>query len=105
MSVIPRELYYFVGEKPPALPCRYETDAGVLIDSISGATLTAKCKVDEEDEFTATCTNADDGTFTIDWATGTSSFAAAGAMRIDVLVAVGDYTWYMPRFSIPIKAR
>lgn len=105
MSIIPRELYYYVGEKPPALPCQYETDAGIPIISIAGATLTAKCKVDEAAEFNVTCTNADDGTFTINWSTVTSSFAVAGAMRIGVLVALGDYEWYMPLFSIPIKAR
>lgn len=105
MSTIPKEMYYYVGEKPPALPCRYEDDKGNLITSIEGATLTAKCKIDEAAETSVTCTNADDGTFTIDWSTVTSDFTAAGAMRIDILVAVGAYEWYLTRFSIPIKTR
>ena len=103
MTMTPPNLYYYVGEKPPALPCRYETKEGVLITSISGATLTAKCKLDSATEFDVTCTNPGDGTFTINWGTGTSSFAAKGSLRVRVKVVSGSYTWYMPAFSIPVK--
>jgi len=103
MTMVPPDLYYIVGEKPPALPCRYETKEGVLIASIAGATLTANCKIDNETAFDVTCTNTGDGSFTINWGTGTSSFAKKGSMRIRVKVVQGAYTWYMPAFSIPIK--
>jgi hypothetical protein len=105
MIMVPRELFYYVGEKPPPLPCRYETNEGVLIASIAGATLTANCKLDGGTAFDVTCTNVGDGTFTINWNTTTSSFVAKGSLRVDVKVVSGAYTWYMPRFSIPIKER
>jgi hypothetical protein len=105
MGMVPSDLYYVVGEKPPPLPCRYETNGGALITSIAGATLTANCKLDSGTAFDVTCTNAGNGTFTINWSTDTSNFAAAGALRVDVRVVSGAYTWYMPRFSVPVKAR
>lgn len=105
MPIVPNDLYYFVGEKPPPLLCRYETKEGVLITSIAGATLAARCKLDSGVEFDVACTNTGDGTFTINWGTGTSSFVAKGALRVDVKVVAGSYEWYMPRFSIPIKER
>lgn len=105
MSIVPRELYYYVLEKPPALTCRYETKEGALVTSIVGATLHAECKIDGETEFEVDCTNTGDGTFTINWPTDTSRFAVKGSMRVDIKVAQGAYVWYMPRFSIPIKER
>jgi len=111
MIRIPDGLFYYHGEKPPPLPCQYVDQAGDLITSISGATLTAKISVDEATESDVTCTNNDDGTFTIDWDTVTSDFALAtginlGSMRVDIEVDQGGgIVWYMPRFSIPIKRR
>lgn len=109
MVRLPENLFYWVGEKPPALPCRYEDENGDLIASIAGATLTAMCKIDTETgaEVSVPCTNAGDGTFTINWASGAnpSTFTKEGAMRIDVKIVQGDYTWYLDRFSIPIKER
>lgn len=101
----PSDLFYYVGEKPPPLPCRYEDEDGTLITSISGATLTAKCKVDENTEFDVTCTNSGTGEFTIDWDTATSSFAHAGMMKIDIEVAASPRLWFMPRFQIEILTR
>ena len=108
MPIVPKELYYYVGEKPPALPCRYEDKDGVLDASISGATLTAKCSIDGGTEFDVACDNtAGDGTFTIGWAVGVtaSSFAAEGTMRIDVEVDDTVRVWYMPRFTLAIRDR
>jgi hypothetical protein len=105
MPVVSSETYYYVGEKPPPLPCRYQTDKGALINSIAGATLTAKCKTDGATEFDVACTNSGDGTFTINWGTSTSSFAVAGSMRIDIQVSDGTRVWYMPRFSLPVYNR
>ena len=102
---VPPELFYYVGEKPPALPWRYEDKDGTLIATISGADIVAKCKVDENDEFDVTCTNTGDGTGTVDWATGTSSFEHAGIMKIDMEIDDGTRVWFMPRFSIPVKTR
>lgn len=99
--------YYYVGEKPPALPCRYEDEDGVLDASIAGATLTAKCRIDAGTEADVSCTNAGDGTFTINWATGAnpSSFTAAGVMRIDIEVDDTTRVWFMPRFSLNVIDR
>jgi len=109
MIRVPENLFFWVGEKPTATPCRYEDLDGALIASIAGATLTAQCKIDTETgaEVAVTCTNTGDGTFTINWAKGVtaSNFTKAGSMRIDVKVVQGDYTWYMDRFSIPIRDR
>ena len=105
MIKIPASLFYYVGEKPPKLPWNYEDEDGTLINSISGATITAKCKVDDNDEFEVTCTNSDDGSGTLDWATDTSSFAHAGVMQIDLEVDDSTRVWFMPRFSITIKTR
>jgi len=99
------KLYYYVGETPPALPFRHEDEDGVLISSISGATITAKCKVDDNEEFDVSCTNSDDGTGTIDWSDSDSDFDNAGVMKIDLEVDDGSLVWFMPRFSIPIKNR
>jgi len=109
MIKLPKNMYYWVGEKPPPLPCRYEDDDGTLITSISGASLTAKILIDrvESVERDVDCTNNDDGTFTIDWAIGAdpSSFTGEGIMRVDVEVDDGTRVWYMPRFTIPVKER
>lgn len=104
----PKKLYYYIGEKPPALPCRYEDENRVLDASIAGGTLVAKCSVGENAEFDVACNNSvGDGTFTIGWATGAtaSSFVHAGAMRIDIEVNDGTRAWFMPRFSIPVRDR
>lgn len=105
MPQVPSELFYYVGEKPPALPCGYYDDNDNLITSIAGATLTAKCKIDEAAEADVSCTNNDDGTFTIDWSTVTSDFMSAGVMRIDIEVDDGTRVWYMLRFSLPVRTR
>jgi hypothetical protein len=113
MSVsVPGDLFYYEGEKPPPLPCRYEDDDGALITSIAGTTIAAlvKCDKDATAEATVTCTNNDDGTFTIDWPTGTSAFAldsgeVEGSMKVDIRVTDSPRVWYMDRFSFPIKAR
>lgn len=109
MVRIPENLFYWVGEKPPALPCRYEDENGSLIPSIAGATLTAMCKIDTETgaEVAVACTNGGDGTFTINWAKGVnpSTFTKAGQMRVDIKVVQGDYSWYMDRFTLPVKER
>lgn len=106
MSTVLNELFYYVGEKPPALNCGYYADDGTLLPApLAGAALVACCRVDAATEFNVTCTNAGDGTFTVDWPTGTSAFAAAGTMRVDVRVTVGAYVWYLPRFSIPVISR
>ena len=111
MIRIPDGLYYLHGETPPALPCRYEDKEGDLITSISGATIAAKISIDGATEASVSCTNNDDGTFDIDWPTGTSAFALAtgvdlGTMRVDIEVDQGGgIVWYMPRFSLPIKRR
>lgn len=102
---------YFVGEYPPALACEYVDKDGVLDTSISGATLTALVLVDDgtDTERTLTCTNDDDGNFTIDFETNTgndSDFPVAGVMRVDVkVVPSSGGLWYMPRFSIPVISR
>ena len=107
MVTVPKDLYYYVGEKPPALPCRYEDDDGNLITSISGKTLEAKVLIDRVDtaERTVSCSNNDDGTFTIDWGTTTSDFTGSGIMRVDILVTDSPRSWYMDRFTIEIRER
>jgi hypothetical protein len=110
MVSIPDGLFYYVGEKPPPLPCRFEDKDGVLDASISGATITAKCKIDDASETSVSCTNNGDGTFTIDWDTGTSDFALPtgidkGLMRIDIEVAASPRLWHMDRVQIPVKRR
>ena len=105
-----KDLSYFVGEKPPALSCAYrDKDRNLVAAPLTGATLTAKCLLDASGsvEFSVTCTNNDDGTFTIDWATGgsASSFVAKGMLRIDVEVNDGTRAWFLPRFSVPIRTR
>jgi len=102
---VPTSLYYYIGETPPALPWRYEDEDGTLISSITGATITAKCKVDDNAEFDVICTNTGDGSGTIDWDTTTSEFAHEGVMQIDMEVDDGTRVWFMMRFSIPIKTR
>lgn len=113
MSVsVPRDLFYYVGEKPPPLPCRYEDDDGNLITSIAGNTLKALCTCDKDatGEQEIACTNNGDGTFTIDWPTGTSAFALdtgeeEGSMKVDIRVTDTPRQWFMDRFSFPVKAR
>ncbi len=103
------ELYYWEGEKPPALPVRYEDDDGNLVTTIAGATLTAKTSIDGADEVDVAMTNNDDGTATINWPTGTSVFVLTrnkdGTMRIDIEVVDGSYEWFLPRFTLPVKRR
>ena len=109
--IVPEGLYYWTGEKPPPLPWRYEDEANDLISSISGATITAKCKTDDGSEADVACTNTGDGSGTIDWDTSTSDFALAagvteGRMRIDLEVDEGGgVVWHLPRFSIPVLSR
>lgn len=108
MPVVPKHLYYYVGEKPPALPCEYKDEDGVLVSTpLNGATLTAKCSVDGGAEFDVDCTNDNDGNFTINFATGVdpSSFATEGMLRIDVEVDNSPQLWFLPRFSLPIRTR
>jgi len=103
---VPKGLFYYVGEKPPALTLYYRDESGALITTIAGATLTAKCQLgDSGTEFDVGCTNTGDGSFTIDWPAGTSSFVATGALRVDIQVEQGAYVWYMPRFAIEIRER
>lgn len=110
MPIVPSELYYWVGEKPPALICRYQDKDGNLITSIAADGLTAKCKIGSGTEFDIVCTNpygGVDGQFSIPWATGgtASSFDAAGSMKIDVEVDDGTRVWFLPRFSIEVLDR
>jgi hypothetical protein len=102
-------IYYWEGEKPPPLEVRYEDDDGDLITTISGATLTAKASIDGAAETSIDMTNNNDGTMTINWDTTTSDFALAGdqdgTMTIDILVEDAPRSWYLPRFSIPVKKR
>ena len=106
---VPKDLFYYVGEKPPSLPCDYVNKNNVIItDAFDGATLVALCKIDAATEFSVPCTNPATGSFTIDFATGAnpSSFAAAGSMRIDVKVTDGGtHEWHLPRFSFEIRPR
>ena len=105
MPKVPSDLYYLVGEKPPPLPLGYYDKVNELVTSIASATLTAKCSVDGGTEFDVSCVNNDDGTFTIGWSSVTSDFVTAGSMRIDIEVDDGTRVWFMPRFSVPVKAR
>ena len=105
---IPKDLFYYVGEKPPSLPCEYvDRNKAILTSAFDGATLVALCSLDGGTEFTVTCTNPQDGTFTVDWPTGgsDSAFTAKGGLRIDVKVTDGTHTWYLPRFTVEIRAR
>jgi len=103
------DLYYWEGEKPPPLTVNYEDDNGVLITTISGATLSAKTSIDGATEVAVGATNNDDGTLTIDWPTGTSAFVLAGTadgiMMVDIEVTQAPLVWFLPRFSIPVKKR
>lgn len=107
MSKVPNDLFYHVGEKPPPLPTNYENDDGVLIASIAGATLVAKCYNDGDvttGVFDVACTNNGDGTFTIDWGTGDSDFREVGTMEIHVEVTDAPKVWRMLPFSISVRA-
>ena len=105
MVVIPVE-YFYVGEKPPPTNCRYVDAVGDLITDISGATLTAKTSIDDGANVDVSCTNADDGTFTIDWPDGASPsvFTASGSMRIKIHVSHGDLDYYLkPELVVKIR--
>lgn len=105
MPIIPDRLKYVVGEKPPALPCGYYDKDDVLDDSIASATLTAMTWINSASSPTnITCTNNDDGTFTIDWSTVTSDFTEAGTMKVRINVDDGTRSWYMDAFSLEIEA-
>lgn len=106
--IVPNELFFYVGEKPPATLCEYVDKNKALVSaSISGATLTAQTWINDGAQVDQSCTNNDDGTFQIDWPVDTdpSAFTVAGAMKIRIKVVNGVYTWYMkPSVSVPIKA-
>jgi hypothetical protein len=106
------DLYYYNGEKPPALTVEYRDDDGDLLTSIAGATLSAKTSIDGASEVSVGATNNGDGTLTIDWPRDPSasvfvlaSGVETGIMRIDIEVDDGSGPWYLPRFSLPIKRR
>lgn len=88
---------FYVGEKPPPTTCRYEDENGDLITSISGATITAKTSINGGSVVDVSCSNNDDGTFTIDWPAGASDsvFAEAGTMKIKILIEQTDYSYYL----------
>jgi hypothetical protein len=103
------ELYFWEGEKPPPTTIRYEDEDGTLIP-ISGATMVAKAKIDNESETDITMTNNGDGTATIDWSLVTSDFIlpagrARSTMRIDIEVTDGSEVYFLPRFSVPVLSR
>ena len=100
---VPQDLHYYVGEKPDPLPCEYVDKDGDLIADISGATLTAKCSINEGTAVDVPCTNNGDGTFTINWSTVTSNFTAAGWMRILIEVDQTPKLWYMDPEMIEIR--
>ena len=102
--IVPEGLHFVYGEKPAATTCRYETKDGVLITDIAGATLVAITSLNEATAVNVTCTNNDDGTFTIDWPTDTSTFSATGMISIRVRVTDGSYVWYMDKFEVSVEA-
>jgi len=103
------DLYFWEGEKPPATTVRYVDRNGALITTIASAGLSALTKIDSATEVTVAMTNNDDGTMTINWPTGTSTFALTGAkdgvMRIDIEVTQGANVWFLPRFAVPVRKR
>jgi hypothetical protein len=103
------DLYFWEGEKPPPTTVRYEDADGNLITSIAGATFSAKTSIDGAAEVAVTCTDGGDGTLTIDWPTGTSTFVLAGTkdgtIRILVEVTQGANVWFLPMFAVPVKKR
>ena len=104
------DLYFWEGEKPPATTVRYEDEDGNLITSIAGATFSAKTSIDGAADVAVTCTDGGDGTLTIDWPTGKSTFDLGtstkdGTIRIDIEVTQGANVWYLPRFAVPVKKR
>ena len=102
--IIPEGFHFVYGAKPAATTCRYEDDDGVLITGISGATLVAVTSLNAAVAVNVTCTNNDDGTFTIDWPTDTSTFSALGMISIRVQVTDGSYVWYMDKFEVSVEA-
>lgn len=109
---IPDDLFFYVGEKPPPTPWRYEDNDGNLDPSIAGATITLLVNIDGDAgaEQSITCTNADDGTGTIVWPTGTSAMKLdtgidRGTMRCDMHIVASPLDWFMDRFSLPIIRR
>lgn len=103
------DLYFWEGEIPDPTTFRYEDKDGKLITSIAGATLTAKCKIDSATEFDVSCTNNGDGTGTVDWPDPSKfvlvSPAIRSEMRVDIQVVQAPKTWFLPRWTAPIKKR
>ena len=104
------ELFFYVGEKPAPTVCTYEDEEGDLIADISGATLVAKISIDGATEVEVPCTNNGDGSFTIDWPTGTSVFILdadrdSGTMTIDIEVSQSPLEYYLDRDTVKIKRR
>ena len=102
--IVPEGLHFVYGEKPAPTSCRYETKDGVLITDISGATLVAITSLNGAAAVNVSCTNNDDGTFTIDWPTDTSTFSATGVIRIRIRVTDSPNVWYMDDFEVLIEA-
>jgi hypothetical protein len=100
--------YFYVGEKPPPTRVRvYKSDGTLDADQLAGKTLVAKVKVGTAAEVDVPCTNAGDGTFTIDWPTGTSVFTGTipTTAQVDVYVTGGSLAYYLPRLVYPVVVR
>ena len=102
--IIPEGFHFIYGEKPEPTTCRYEDADGVLVTSIAGKTLAAVTSLNDATAVVVTCTNNDDGTYTIDWPTDTSTFSATGMISIRVRVTDTPKVWYMDKFKISVEA-